>query len=553
MSSSEIDLTQNSKNKSVIDFSNKFNVNVSSLTVFPPMNDCFIQISPNNNYMAFIQNNSLEIYTKENGSWKNKVLFQLKVNFDNKKIKGINWSPDNKMILIYGDSDKKALIKVINLDNKNWSCEIEFRGNINHASFYPDSLNIVYLKMFINTLNIFSLLKYNNLNSKNYKNSKDKIKYEYLFLKFDDERSVNYIENNNNIFMILPCYGRRLSDKNNKFQYIDPSDFIVILINKKVFKCFPALTVDLDRIIPLNNKYSFFIVIEKDFYNLPFYIYNLYGHIMFKSELSKQSIPKQLTNPCLLYNKNKETNFIVVQLPGGKLEIFGCQNILKRSKICFFYEYDKLAEYIEKNKKNKTYINYGNKSQNIFNDFSENIKVLDDENYVEKNNILFLQEQIINDDIDDKSINNGKSKEDINYKKNKGKRKLIKVNPFNVDPCYDENDYLLHSEISPNKNYICFINKNYPKYLFFGSYLQSGVFKIIEFINDVICFKWSTEQDILLVTLDSPFLYLITKDYYLNYNLEDNYNLNNIMWSPSGKEAILSNDKKNIKLVIMLD
>ena len=69
----------------------------------------------------------------------------------------------------------------------------------------------------------------------------------------------------------------------------------------------------------------------------------------------------------------------------------------------------------------------------------------------------------------------------------------------------------------------------------------------------MICFKWSTEQDILLVTLDSPFLYLITKDYYLNYNLEDNYNLNNIMWSPSGKEAILSNDKKNIKLVIMLD
>ena len=72
-------------------------------------------------------------------------------------------------------------------------------------------------------------------------------------------------------------------------------------------------------------------------------------------------------------------------------------------------------------------------------------------------------------------------------------------------------------------------------------------------MNDVINFKWSTEQDILLVTLDSPFIYLITKDYYLNYNLEENYNFDNIVWSPSGKEVILSNEEKNIRMVAILE
>ena len=550
MSSSEIDLTQTSINKSAMDFSNKFNVNVSSLTVFPPINDCYIQISPNNNYIAFVQNYSLEIFTKENGSW-NRTL-QHRISFDKKKIKGINWSLDSKMILIYGNSeDNKSLIKVINLNNLSWTCEIGFKGNINHASFYPDSLNIVYIKSPINILNIFSLLKYNNINSKHYKSSKDKIKYEYLFLKFDDERSINYIENNNNTFMILPIYGRRLSDKNNKFQYIEPSDYIIILVNKKVFKFFLAKTVDLYRIVPLNNRYSFFIVIDKDFYKLPFFIYNLYGEIMFKSEFAKPTIPRRLTNPCLLCNKNKKTNFIVVQAPEGRLEIFGCQNILSRSDICYFYDYTKLTDFIEKNKKSKSIINFGSKNQNSLNISQENINVLENENYVEMDDILFLEEQVINNN--DLDINNGVSNEEINYKKNKRKRKLIKVNPFDVEPCYDENDYLMHSEISPNKNYICFINRKFPKYLYFASYFQSGVFKIIKFMNDVISFKWSTEEDILLVTLDSPFLYLITKDYYLNYYLEENYNFNNIIWSPSGKEVILSSEEKNIRMVAILD
>ena len=491
MCSNEIDQTQASINKSVIDFSNKFNVNVSSLTVFPPMNDCFIQISPNNNLIAFVQNYTLEIFTKENGSW-NRIL-QHSLTFDKKKIKGINWSLDSKMILIYGDNNNKSLIKAIIINNLTWTCEIEFKGNINHASFYPDSLNIVYIKSPVNILNIFSLLKYNNLNSKNHKNNKDKIKYEYLFLKFDDERSINYIQNNGNTFMILPIYGRRLSDMNNKFQYIEPSDYIIILVNKKVFKFFSPNTEDLYRIIPLNNKYSFFIVLDKDYYNKPFLIYNLYGEIMFKSEFSKSTIPRKLTNPCLLYNKNKETNFIVVQTPEGRLEIFGCQNILSRSDICYFYEYIKLNNFIETNRKSKSIINYGSKNQNFPNISQENTNNLENENYVEINDILFLEEQEIN--YNEKYyMNNGVSNDEINFKKNKIKRQLIKVNPFDVELCREENDYLLHSEISQNKNYICFINKKYPKYLFFANYFQSGVFKIIKFKNDVISFKWSSEE-----------------------------------------------------------
>ena len=148
--------------------------------------------------------------------------------------------------------------------------------------------------------------------------------------------------------------------------------------------------MDLYRIVPLNNRYSFFIVIDKDFYNLPFFIYNLYGEIMFKSEFSKQTIPRRLTNPCLLYNKNKKTNFIVVQAPEGRLEIFGCQNILSRSDICYFYDYSKLTDFIEKNKKSKSIINFGSKNQNSLNISQENINVLENENYVEMDDILFL-------------------------------------------------------------------------------------------------------------------------------------------------------------------
>ena len=556
MTSSEFDLSQPSINKCAIDFSNKYNVNATSLTIYPPKNDCFIKISPNNNYIAFVQNNRLEIFTKKNGQWDSKLQYRL--NFDKKKIRGINWSLDNKMILVYGNNEKEkskeALIKAINLNDTNWNCEIKFKGTLNHASFYPDSLNIVYIKELINILNIVSLLKYNNSNSKNIKENLEKIKYQFLFIKFNDERAVNYVESKGNIYMILPCYGRKLTDKNNRMQNIEPSDHIIILLNKRVFKCFEATTKDLDRIIPLHNSHSFFIVVEKELYKLPFYIYNIYGEVMYKSEYNKQSIPRMLTNPCLLCNKNKETNFIVTQAPEGKLEIFGCQNILNRSDICYFYDYNKINDYIEKNKKSKSFANIGTKSQNSLYSYNKNVNLnyYDDENYVEINDILFLEEQLINNQ-DDSSIYNGMSLDDINLKNNKRKRKLIKVNPYNVEPCYEENDYLMHCEVSSDKNYICFINQKYPKYLFFGNYFQSGVFKIIKFMNDVISFKWSTEQDILLVTLDSPFIYLISKDYYLNYNLEENYNLNNIDWSPSGKEVILSDEEKNIRMVAILD
>ena len=50
---------------------------------------------------------------------------------------------------------------------------------INHSSFYPDSMNIVYIKGLFNILNILSLSKKAN-----------KKRNVYYFLKFDDERNI---------------------------------------------------------------------------------------------------------------------------------------------------------------------------------------------------------------------------------------------------------------------------------------------------------------------------------------------------------------------------
>ena len=84
------------------------------------------------------------------------------------------------MILIYGDNSEfnlnkdvkekvknnKALIKAISLYDTSWNCEIEFNGMINHSSFYPDSMNIVYIKGLLNILNILSLSKKANKKKK---------------------------------------------------------------------------------------------------------------------------------------------------------------------------------------------------------------------------------------------------------------------------------------------------------------------------------------------------------------------------------------------------
>ena len=243
MSKSESDTSRYSMNKTLSDFSNEFKINISCLTIFPPAYNSFIQISPNNEYMAFVKNNMYKIFKKTNNTWEEK--FSKELPFGEKKIKGINWSPNNKMFLVYGDDNEhKSLIKAINLDNLDWKCEIEFNENINHSSFYPDSMNIVYIKSIVNILNIFSLLKYNNLKSKN---KKDKIKNEYYFLKYDDERCINYIEHNNNIFMILPCFGRRNYNRENSQEI--PKDFIIILVNKKVLKYFQLKTYDLENFI----------------------------------------------------------------------------------------------------------------------------------------------------------------------------------------------------------------------------------------------------------------------------------------------------------------
>ena len=555
MNQSLSDINKPSK-ETIANFSNEFNLNISALTIFPIFYDCFIQTSPNNIYVAFMKNNNiLEIYKKENNEWKKEG--HKKINFDKKKIKGINWSPDSKLILIYGSdtNENNSLIIAKNLDDPRYNCEIKIVGNINHASFYPDSRNIVYIKSLINILNIFSISDNNNLNTKNNRGNKDKVKYQYLYLKFDDERSINYIKNNNNIFMILPCYGRRLLDKSNQVSTVYPSDYIIILVNKKVFKYFNLKTNNLDRIIPIKNKYSFFITIEKEFYKYPFYIYNLYGEIIFKSIFPEY----KLTNPCLLYNKYHETNFIVVQEPQGKLEILGCNSNINLNEIYFYYNYNKLFDDFEKNRygsgDSKNGNNYGNEinNNNNYNFLSKHSNVLKDENYIDKNDILFLEERKIGNNKNIENQNNGIDiEENFFNKKNKQKIKLVKVNPFEVDKCSDESDYLLHVEISPNKNYICFVNHKYPKYLFFGYYYQNGVFKIIKFMNNILCFKWSTQQDLLLVTFDSPIFYLISKDYYLSYDLEKNYNFNNISWSPLGKEIILSNEEKNIRLFAVL-
>ena len=170
------------------------------------------------------------------------------------------------------------------------------------------------------------------------------------------------------------------------------------------------------------------------------------------------------------------------------------------------------------------------------------------DNFIDKKNVLFLEEQ--------KAINLKKEENIINqesiYSKKKKSIKLVKVEPFNIEICYDENDYLLHAEISPKEHYICFINQKYQNYLFFGSYYQSGVFKIIKFMKNILSFKWSSVQDILFVTLDSQIFYLITKDNYLNYEMDKNYSFNNITWSPSGNEVILSNED-NKSMVVVLD
>lgn len=496
------------------EFNNEFNINSTSLIIFPPVNNSYIKISPDNKFIAFLHNNILEIYIKENLEWKRKKRQEL-IYFEKSKIKGMNWSLDSKMILIYGDNSElnsnkeikeqieknKALLKVIILNNLSWNCEIAFNGIINHSSFYPDSMNIVYIKSLFNILNILSLSKESN-----------KKRNIYYYLKFDDERSINYIKNGKNIYMIIPCYGRTSLDIKNYIKLKnEPSDYIIILLDQKPFKCFQLKTKDLGKIIPFNNDYSsFFIVVEKEFYKLPFYIFNLYGETIFKSDFEGNKI---LTNPCLLCNKDKKINFIVVQTEGGKLEIFGCQNIFNRSEIFFFYDYNKLYEN-KKNKKNKKFS-------------SENYT----DNYIKKNDILFLKEK-------------------IDERKKQNLRELIKTEPFNVDICTNENDYLLHCEISPNKNFISFINKKYPKYLFFSAFYQKGVFKIIKFYKEITCFKWSTQKDILLVTLDDSIFYIITKDHYLSYNIGENYHFNNIEWSPLGKEVILSNEEKKLLIIL---
>ena len=66
MNHSLVDINQY-QTKRLSNFCDEYNLSMSSLTIFPIYYDCFIQISPNNIYIAFVKNNNiLEIYVKEN-------------------------------------------------------------------------------------------------------------------------------------------------------------------------------------------------------------------------------------------------------------------------------------------------------------------------------------------------------------------------------------------------------------------------------------------------------------------------------------------------------
>ena len=110
MNHSLVDINQY-QTKRLSNFCDEYNLSMSSLTIFPIYYDCFIQISPNNIYIAFVKNNNiLEIYVKENKKWEEKS--HTKLSFDKQKIKGINWSPDSNLILVYGSE--------INGNNSNY-------------------------------------------------------------------------------------------------------------------------------------------------------------------------------------------------------------------------------------------------------------------------------------------------------------------------------------------------------------------------------------------------------------------------------------------------
>ena len=73
----------------------------------------------------------------------------------------MNWSEDNKMILIYGDNSEFNLNKDVKEKVKNNKALIN-----KPFFFYPDSMNIVYIKVLFNILNILSLSKKANKKKK---------------------------------------------------------------------------------------------------------------------------------------------------------------------------------------------------------------------------------------------------------------------------------------------------------------------------------------------------------------------------------------------------
>lgn len=493
-----------------INFGNEFEIG-SSLYSVPLNKNTFINFTPNNDKILFLNQNTIEIYVKENIKWEKKFTRPLRLNVDSSKIKGVDLSKNGNFYLVYYNQDEKGYIYVFNLVESSWSCKLEFIGNVGYACFHPDSFHIMYIKTAINTLNIFSLCDENPN------------KYEFKMLKFTDKRSVNFLEYNNNIYTIVSCYGiiNKNSQKKNSVQRAalykvkDLKNYIAIILNKKIYNFF-EINCDVNIIMPLNykNQSPYFIVIETDKhlnFNTKFIVFNINGDVIFNSENKKDKI--YYLNPMISQN----SNFILAQQQDkDSLEIFTFNSTFKNENNFYSFNYKNLV----------------------------NEKRLKTDNFYKIDDIIFLNEK--NDEVNsliDSKLNDNNN----NVKKN---RKL-----FIVENGLEEFDFsgikekcLFHAEISPEEQLIAFYNKNCPKYLFLGRTYQSGVFKIIKFLDDILCFKWNTKKDLLLVLLNTSTFYLISKKSYINFDMgktHQNRHYNDISWSPSGQEVILSNDSNN--------
>lgn len=529
------------KTHNFFEFSNYHeNIGISNIRVFSLKDESIFKFSPNSNNLAFYHNLRIEIYSKNN-NWERIVSYNFNRNCG--EIKDLNWSLDSKMLLIYFNRNgEESYEKVINLDDStSWNCEIKITGRISYSCFYPDSKSIILLKDRINILKIYDLTK---------KNLQKKYSvYEYSFLKFVDQRAINFIKYNEKNYLLVPILKFNENNKNKKNQkkYVD---YILVIEEKNNCKYINVQTQDLDKIITINNGLNYFMITEKEYDSKRpfFYLYNILGELLNIIKLNDEFEIKNYINP--IVSPSGEF-FIVQNLDKKRQEIIACKTIICETGINF----DILE--LTKNKQNITYLEEKilvslQKDSFELNDLSSN----SESNFPFNFNSLFT---LINGEK--KNINSeknycNKNPKIINYnnnnkntnKNNINERKLMKVNKINY---YEKSKEICKIEISLKKKCIAFMTKDNSNILFFANFFKSNdIFKVIKFSSNILCFKWNSSYEILLVTLDSPFFYLIDKDYYVSYDLLENYFIDQITWSSSGKEVILTSQKRKINLII---